>query len=129
MNLKIAAWNLNHWQNKLWNKRAVTEAWDYLYEEIGADIVLATEMGPPEGVCPYPHVKWRPLGAIHQLNWGSGIASKFPLGDCAVGVPPEIAVASVETKGRVIKLVCMYALADKACKSAGYIPNLHRYFK
>jgi hypothetical protein len=43
MKLKIVTWNMALWSHKA----RVSEAWDFLYNDIKADVALLTEMGDP----------------------------------------------------------------------------------
>jgi exodeoxyribonuclease-3 len=121
--LKIVVWNMAHWSHK----NTAAEAWDYLYNELQADIVLATEMGNPDGVCPFPFVKWQQIGMDPHYYWGSGIASRYPLSYCYT--PPSVGAvmtAKLELDGHApLTLISMYGLVDKATKI--HASNLHRF--
>ena len=123
MKLKIVTWNIAWWSHK----SKINDAWDFLYNDIKADVALLTEMGDPvQSKCPFPHCKWQNIG-LNRLYWGSGIVSRYPLEDCYI--PPSIgalmtALLPIEKK-TPISLICMYGIEDKASNS--YVSNLHRY--
>jgi exonuclease III len=111
------------WSHKI----RVNEAWDFLYNDIKADVALLTEMGDPaQSKCPFQYFKWQNIG-LNRLYWGSGIVSRYKLDDCYI--PPNIgalmtALLPIEKK-TPISLICMYGIEDKASNS--YVSNLHRY--
>jgi len=111
-----------------WSHKArINEAWNFLYDDIKADVALLTEMGDPlQSKCPFQHFKWQDIG-LDRLYWGSGIVSRYQLGDCYV--PPSVGAlmtASLQLEKKTpISLICMYGREDEASKS--YVPNLHRY--
>jgi exonuclease III len=128
MEIKIVTWNMAWWSHKAHAKRA----WEYLHNDLGADIALLTEMGDPKDEkrkCPYDFVKWQNIG-LDKMYWGSGIVSKYSLGDCyepkSIGSVGTLTTATLQIDGvSPITLVSMYCLKDDA--SGLYVPNLHRY--
>jgi len=123
MKLRIVTWNMAWWSHKA----KVSEAWDYLFDELQADVALLTEMGDPDqSKCPFPYAKWQQIG-MGRLYWGSGIVSRYPLTDCylpsSVGA---LMTAKLSIEGITpVSLISMYGLQDKATNS--YVANLHRY--
>ena len=123
MKLKMVTWNMAWWSHKA----KINEAWDFLYNDIQADVALITEMGNPvQSHCPFQYFKWQNIG-MNRLYWGSGIVSRYPLSDSYI--PPSVgalmtALLNIEKK-TPISLICMYGVEDKASNS--YVSNLHRY--
>jgi len=123
MVVKIVTWNMAWWSHRA----RINEAWDFLYDDIKADVALLTEMGDPvQSKCPFPYYKWQNIG-MNRLYWGSGIVSRHKLDDCYT--PPSIGALMTATlsaqKNTPISLISMYGIEDKASKS--YVANLHRY--
>jgi exonuclease III len=123
MKLKIVTWNMAWWSHKA----KIDDAWDFLYNDIKADVALLTEMGDPVGSkCPFPYFKWQNIG-LNRLYWGSGIVSRYRLDDCYI--PASVgalmtALLPIEKK-TPLSLICMYGIEDKTSNS--YVSNLHRY--
>ena len=69
MDLRIATWNMNHWQR---NAEQRVEAWRYLREEIRADVALLQEAVPPADL----RSVYRPIGGVRP--WGSAIMCLSP---------------------------------------------------
>jgi exonuclease III len=121
--LKIVAWNMAWWSHK----SKIVEAWDFLHNDIKADVALLTEMGNPvQSKCPFPYYKWQNIG-MSRLYWGSGIVSRYPLTDCympsSVGA---LMTAQLPFNNHAsLSLITMYGVKDTTCNS--YVSNLHRY--
>ena len=84
--MRIVSWNMNYWQARKTHARA----WDYLRDELRADLALVQEAVPPESVA----AVYRPInGDSPQLNWGSAVVlfnptlqlrprPRIPLAEC-----------------------------------------------
>ena len=121
--MKIVVWNMAWWSHKT----KVNEAWEFLYNDIKADVALLTEMGDSkQSNCPFPYFKWQNIG-MNRLYWGSGIVSRYPLDDCYI--PPNIGAimtALLQIKGKPpVSLISMYGTKDQVGDS--YVANLHRF--
>ena len=134
--LRVATWNLNHWQQPLLPVDTRRGAWAHLAESIGAQVALVQEAVPPSGL-PRDRAVYGEI-AGHR-NWGSAVVALDP----AVGIEPirsarmpwssrrylldrsspgSCAVARVSIPGiQPITLVSLYCLLDGPAAS-----SLHR---
>lgn len=124
--LKLVCWNMAYWT--FMNK--VTEAWDYLYNSLNADVALLTEMGDPaQTACPFPYTKWQNVGVGDRYSlWGSGIVSRRELSDGEYNVRNgAVITAELKLNKRTLTLISMYGLRDDKMGNFITLPNLHRY--
>src|SRR6476646_6132221 len=70
--LRVATWNLNHWQQPLLPIDTRHAAWDHLARELGAQVALVQEAVPPPDL-PRERVMYGEL-AGHR-NWGSAVVA------------------------------------------------------
>lgn len=116
--VRIVVWNMSYWQKSDSERIA---AWGWL-RDFGADVALVQEAVPPAGL---RAVVYRPIGG--RRPWGSavvGLTTEVVQVTQAVGRyssgpvnllvthPGAVAIATVETAGRLITLVSMYGLID-----------------
>jgi hypothetical protein len=85
--MRVVSWNMNHC---LRSHDARRRAWDYLRDELRADLAFVQEASPPEAFTSV----FRPIDATYpQLAWGSAVISfrpdlvlkgrpRVPLADC-----------------------------------------------
>lgn len=85
--MRIVNWNMNHCLRSI-QKR--TQAWDYLCEELRADLAIVQEAAPPKGLMSVYH----PIDEKHpRYRWGSAVVAfrpnlvlrerpRVPLADC-----------------------------------------------
>jgi exonuclease III len=126
MKLKIVCWNIAYWSHM----SKISGAWDFLYNELKADVVLLTEAGDiATSGCPFPFHKWRKIGDGNYAFWGSGIASRYELSDCYTpDCEGPVVTAEMKLDTRTLTLVSMYGLRDdRAGTNFITLPNLHRY--
>src|SRR5262249_29860909 len=111
MRLRIATWNMGHWQQRA----ASGEAWRYLLEEVRPDVALVQEAVPPETLGEGVRVLWEPVPG--RGGWGTGVASRglslqrFPLE--TVSHPGAVVVAEVGLPdGSEVTAVSLYGLLE-----------------
>lgn len=66
--MRIVTWNMNYWPRSAENRAG---AWQYLREELQADVALVQEALPP----PDSNAVFRP---IEKCNWGSAVVALSP---------------------------------------------------
>ena len=121
MALKIATWNMGHWQYV----RKAQASWDYLERVISPEIALVQEAVPPPDRLDSESVLWREIGGTRK--WGSGIlVNGFQLHEvqfensCLGSVIAGEVLLPDET---LLTVISLYGLIDKW----GYaITTLHR---
>ena len=70
--MRIVSWNMNHWQNPPAKRGA---AWEYLRDELRADIALVQEAIPPTDL----QAAFRSIDDVHpRYRWGSAVVSFRP---------------------------------------------------
>jgi len=79
--LRVATWNLNHWQQPLLPFDSRRGAWAHLAESMGAQVALVQEAVPPTEL-PRARAVYGEI-AGHR-NWGSAVVALDP----AVGIEP-----------------------------------------
>jgi len=124
MNLKIVTWNMAYWSHKALLK----ESWEYLVNEIDADIYLFQEASPPEWLENKPDFLWFEIGS--KRNWGSGIFTKgLSLRHVPIQTPyiGSLVVGEVEIPDwGTLTVISLYGLLE-TIGTVGYaITTLHR---
>ena len=142
--MRVVSWNMNHCMR---SQDARRRAWDYLRDDLRADLALVQEASPPDGFMSI----YRPVDATNpRLAWGSAVVSlrpdlvlrarpRVPLADCYTTAvtgdqlpdshPGACAIADVvDTEGRLVfTAVSLYgqweAIADGRIYSCA---RLHR---
>ena len=70
--LRVAVWNLNHWQQPVRPIDTRTAAWQYIADDLRADVALLQETVPPR-TSPACRVVYREIADYRP--WGSAVAS------------------------------------------------------
>ena len=126
--LRVAVWNLNHWQQPVRPIDTRTAAWQYIVDDLRTDVALLQETVPP-GTSPARRVVYPEIADYRP--WGSAVASfrddatleeiwavstrwdrrrRFTL---AKTFPGSVAVAELAIDGLApITLVSVYAVTD-----------------
>ena len=90
--MRIVSWNMNRCMRSLSSR---TRAWEYLRDELRADLALVQEASPPREF----QSVYRPIDENNpRLNWGSAVVAlspevslhpraRIPLADCYLKVP------------------------------------------
>lgn len=124
--LKIATWNMSYWSKS----KLHDESWNYLLNEIDADILLVQEARPDKDLLDNSKLIWTEIGG--NRNWGSGVYSKnYPIKEIKfennfIGsvVASEVEIAP---KNKLI-FISLYALMKKINGQGNSIANLHGIF-
>ena len=122
MNIKIATWNMGHWLHK----KESSKAWDFLINEISADITLVQEAKPLNNYF-NNNIVWKEIGK--NRKWGSGIITKnLPIKEFSFknNYPGSLVGAEISLpNGLIITAFSLYGILDEF----GYaITTLHRMF-
>ena len=125
MKVKIATWNMAYWQHKYLHN----EAWKYLLDQIGADIILFQEGRPLEAMYTQrDHLIWNEIGG--KRNWGTGIYTpKYELLEENIETQFKgvFSIGNTKINNEKITLISLYGLMENSGPTKGYsIPNLHR---
>jgi exonuclease III len=123
MKVKIATWNMAHWQYR----GKTREAWAYLDDVIAPDIALVQEAAPPANQVRSETCVWREIGDTRK--WGSGVLTKrFPLREVQFETtyPGSVVAADVDIPGESsLTAISLYGIFDKW----NYVmTGLHRMF-
>src|SRR4051812_9398551 len=76
--LTVVSWNLNSWQRS--KPGAKEETWEFLRDELHADVALVQEASPP----PFEHTLVGQLDTGRRMRWGAGIVDLTGVGLCEV---------------------------------------------
>jgi len=68
---KVVTWNMDHWKR---TKKQNSAAWDYLIDQIDADIMLLQEFSPPGKIEEKYTILYEEIGG--DRPWGSAIVTK-----------------------------------------------------
>jgi endonuclease/exonuclease/phosphatase family metal-dependent hydrolase len=83
--MRIATWNMHHCMESV---EARMQAWDYLRDELGADLALVQEAVPPPSLAS----AYRPIDEDNwRLNWGSAVVALRP--DVVLRPRPRVPLA------------------------------------
>ena len=93
--LRVATWNLNHWQQPLLPTDTRREAWGHLAEAMGVQVALVQEAVPP-AESPRTRAVYAEIGG--HRNWGSAVVALDP----SIDIEPIRSVRSVWSKRRFI---------------------------
>lgn len=67
--MRIVTWNMNHWSR---SAEARAAAWNFLRDDLHADVALLQETVPPPDV----DAVYKPIDADHpRYNWGSAVVT------------------------------------------------------
>ena len=70
--MRIVSWNMNHCKRSHAERR---KAWDYLHDELRADLALVQEASPPKAFSSVYH----PIDDTNATyNWGSAVVALRP---------------------------------------------------
>ncbi len=88
--MRVVSWNMNHCMR---SKPARKRAWDYLRDDLRADLAIVQEASPPEVFTSV----YRPIDATNpRLAWGSAIVSLRP--NLVLRARPRVPLAECYTK-------------------------------
>src|SRR5687767_8922089 len=94
LRVRIVSWNMNHCLRSASDR---TQAWEYLRDELRADLALVQEASPPQGL----RAVYRPIDENNpRLNWGSAVVAlrpdislsprtRVPLANCYLKTPAK----------------------------------------
>lgn len=126
MNIKFATWNMAHWSHKEYDK----EAWEYLLNNVGCDVLLFQESYPNLEILNSSQVVWNSIGGTRP--WGSGVySSKYKIKEFSFKTDffGSITAAEITLKNDLkLIVISLYGLMEKISNVVYSIPNLHRMF-
>jgi hypothetical protein len=73
--LRIVTWNMAYWSHR----KRHEDAWRWVLETLGADILLCQECVPPQWVANEWNVCWSQAYPGGRQPWGTGVVSRLPL--------------------------------------------------